>query len=338
MVRAGGEGVVIDDTVGGADGAGEDDLRRAAAEDGLPGGDAAPRDREEEAFEARSGGRAADNRIRRLLRDRHILAAEVKTRDAVIAEQRAAIAKMRAEGFGAELARAEAEAAAAHESGDSTAIARANRRVAEVAASRTAASIEAQSAAREHEEAKRAPPQVPQEPQLSETTAAWLEANPWYGADPRMTRQAQLLDAEAQEEGLRVDSPAYWRYIESQMEGRFPGKVKPLYAQGGGARRGPVPEGDGDGGEAGNGAGAPARRADPALAARVPSSAASGAVMASRGAGPGAPPAASTQAIRLSAEAREAARMLGLTDQQYAARAVALSKQGRVDLRNLTGG
>jgi hypothetical protein len=42
--------------------------------------------------------------------------------------------------------------------------------------------------------------------------------------------------------------------------------------------------------------------------------------------------------MRLSAEAVSLAKSLGLTPQQYAARATALAKQGRLNAKTITGG
>lgn len=316
-------------------GAGDGEAAAAAGAGDLPGRGAAAepgyRDRAEEGFEqgaadrADRGSRRDDSKIRRLLRDRAILATELATARAELAAERARVAKARAEGFGAELTRAEREVAAAVEAGDAEAIARANRRVAELAAGRTAATYEAQSAEREAEAAKRAPLPEP-EPAVSDATQSWLDANRWFGQDARMTRQARLLDQEAREEGIAVDSPAYWRYIEEGIEQRFPGRVTRLHSAASGAARGAQRV------EVDEGERAPA---DPAVAARVPASAASGAAPVARG--PTQRPAPGTAPIRLSAEALEVARMLGLSPQQYAARAVALAKDNRVNLKTISG-
>lgn len=289
----------------------------------------APRDAAEEGFERGAADRAASrgdrreqSRFSRVLRDRAILAqqnAELQARLAAVEAQRA---RDRAEGFGAELARAEREVQTAVEAGDAEAIARANRRVAELAAGRTAASLQAQEAAVVAERAQLARAEAPEPAGPTETTSAWIEANGWYGRDARMTRQAQVLHVEAVEDGLAPDSPAYWRYIERGLEQRYPGKVTPLYA-----RRAAAPARDE--GEAGE--------ADPAAAARVPARAVSGAAPVSRSAAGGPAPAAG-QTLRLSAEAVSTAKALGLSPQQYAARAAALAKAGRLNAKTITGG
>jgi hypothetical protein len=308
----------------------------AAAADQAAGAEADPRDRAEEGFErgaaeraASRGDRREDGRFSRVLRDRAILAQQLAETQAQLAAERAQRAKDRADGYGVELTRAEHDVRAAVEAGDAEAIARANRRIAEMAANRTAASLEAQAAERTAAEVKARRPAAEEGGGPSETTAAWLEANGWYGRDARMTRQAQVLHQEAvEDEGLRPDTPAYWRFIESGLDQRFPGKVSALYA-----RPAPRPaaavEREAARGDEGEGA------ADPALAARVPARAASGAAPVSRAAAGAAGPG---QTLRLSAEAVAVARSLGMTPQQYAARAASLAKQGRVNARNISGG
>jgi hypothetical protein len=296
----------------------------------------APRDAAEDGFERRAAERAAsrgdrreESRFNRALRDRAILLqqnAELQARLAAVEAQRA---KDRAEGYGAELTRAEREVADAVTAGDAEAIARANRRVAELAAGRTAASLQAQEAAAVAQQAQARRDQ-PEPAGPTQTTAAWVEANDWYGRDARMTRQARALHIEAlEDEGLAPDTPAYWRFIEEGLEARFPGRVRPLYA--GGARSGAAPRGAAQAEDEGEVA------ADPAAAARVPARAVSGAAPVSRAPAGGTPPA-SSQTMRLSAEAVSLAKSLGLTPQQYAARATALAKQGRLNAKTITGG
>lgn len=308
--------------------------------DGASGGRDAAEDRFEHGAADRAasrGDRREDRRFSRALRDRAILLQQNGELQAQLAAERAARAKDREAGFGNDLSQAERDVQTAVESGDAEAIARANRRVAEIAANRTAAAIQAETAKAQSEEAnafrdrRKAEAEASERSGPTESTAAWLEANGWYGRDPRMTRQAQALHAEAvEDEGLRPDSPAYWRHIEQGLEQRFPGKVKPLYAKPP-ARAPAAREADGDGGQDAEGA-------DPAAAARVPPRAASGAVPASRAASGAAGQLPAGQTLRLSPEAVSMARSMGLTPQAYAARAAALAKAGRLNAKTITGG
>lgn len=234
--------------------------------------------------------------------------------------------KGRVTGLDADLASVEREVEDAVQQGDATAIARAQRKMAEAAAQRTAAFLQQQEADRQaaaaaqqaQREMRAAEDQGRDAPRVTATTQAWLEANSWHGRDPRMTRQAAVLHEEAVEEGYVPDSDAYWRHIEEGLEARFPGKVVRQYA---GER-----SAENEGGQR--------RSVDPAAAARVP--AASGAAPVSRA--NGAPRPAAARQMVLSPEALDVARSLGLTPQQYAARATVLARQGRINSNTITGG
>ena len=77
--------------------------------------------------------RREENSLRRALRDRAILLQEHAEKDRELAAMRALLAKQNADGLGSQLERAERESADAHTAGDPEAIARANRRMAELA-------------------------------------------------------------------------------------------------------------------------------------------------------------------------------------------------------------
>lgn len=316
--------------------AGGDEFAMSADRAGVAGG--APRDAAEEGFERSAADRAGSrddrreqSRVSRALRDRAILLqqnAELQARLAAVEAERA---KDRANGYGVELTRAEREVAEAVTVGDADAIARANRRVAELAAGRTAASLAAEQAAAHARDAASARQAQQERPEPSDTTAEWLRENSWWDRDARMTRQARLLHAEAvQEEGLKPDSPAYWRYIEGGLEDRFPGRVRTLYSKPAARAAAGAASGEADGGD-------DAGVADPAAAARVPARAVSGAAPVSRASADGVP-ASTGQQLRLSPEAVALAKSLGVTPQQYAARAAALAKKGAINLRNISGG
>lgn len=319
-------------------------------------------DAAERAFERGSDARADQRgdhrregrRVDRLLRDRAILTqqhaealTELEATRAALAAAQANRAKAVADGLGSELNAAERAVADAVSAGDPEAQARANRRVAEIAASRTAASLAAQRDQGEAEAAARRAKEVrdrPAAPRLSETTEEWLAANRWYGEDQRMTRQAQVLDAEAREDGLVADSPEYWRYVERGLQARFGGRVAALYGEeaagghagGNGAARAAPARGNGAGNGAGERAGNGADHddqgeADPALAARVPARGASGAAPVARGNGAGGAGASPARSVRLTAEAVEQARLLGMTPQAYAKRAADLVARGLIN-------
>jgi hypothetical protein len=318
-----------------AGGAGADG---AAAGADLAGAVEAGRDAAEEAFQRGADERsdAADRREQRrfdrALRDRAILRQQLAESEAARAAERAAFAAERAKLLGTEIERAEQDLAAAVSAGDAEAQARANRRVAEIAAARTAAGYEARQAKERAEGAERDAKAVreapPESAGPSAATQRWLDQNRWWGQDQRMTRQAMVLHAEAVEDGLDPDTPEYFRHIEAGLETRFPGKVTALYA-----RR--APAAGGGKADAGEGEGAGDPPPDPAVAARVPARAASGAAPASRSsAAAGGQPGG---ALRLSPEAIETAKLLGLTPQAYAQRAMALVAEGRIQRSNIVG-
>jgi hypothetical protein len=291
--------------------AGEDDLRPGAGAAGEGGGGEQFQDRAEEAMDGRLRARPdrrEENSLRRALRDRAILLQEHAEKDRELAAMRALLAKQNAEGLGSQLERAERDSADAHSAGDPEAIARANRRMAELAAGRTAAVLQHQAAEREaaarKAEAERARAQ-PEPAPMSERTSAWLAANPWYGQDQDATTEARLAHDAAVARGFSVDSDDYWRYIERRVDGEFPGRVR--------AQRGDRPAArDPDGGADPQPADAPRRAAmagsgTAPVMRRSPTSAA-----AATGAASNKP---------LSAEQREVARMLGISEDAYRAQA-----------------
>lgn len=299
-----------------------------------------------DAGSADRASRREDRRFTRVLRDRAILQTELAAANAEraalqaqLAAERAAGAKATATGLGNEVERAEADLAAAVQDGDATAIARANRRMAELAASRTAATIQAQASERDavaqrqnSDAAARQAQQGGGEARLSPETEEWVGANAgWYGRDQRMTRQAQVLHAEAAEDGMQPGSPEYWRYIEAGLETRFPGKVARVYL---GQRE--AADDQSDDGEAP--AQAPrGRAADPAVAARVPAGGASGAAPAQRGVQRMPGQQASAQRMPLSEDAQDMIRRMGITPEMYRERAARLGSAGKINLATIRG-
>jgi hypothetical protein len=319
--------------------AGDAGAGEAAASADRAGGVEAGGDAAEDAFNrgaderSDAGDRREQRRFDRVLRDRAILRQQLLDERAARAADQATFAADRARILGTEIERAEQDMMAAVSAGDAEAQARANRRVAELAAARTAASYEARSA---KERADGASAQAKTEREApaeaagpSQATQRWLDQNRWWGQDQRMTRQALVLHQEALEDGFEPDTAAYFRHIEAGLETRFPGKVTTVYSKPGAggarpAREAAADEGDGE-----------AAAADPALAARVPARSASGAAPASRAASGGPAPAAGS--LRLSPEAVEMAKILGITPAQYAARATQLVSEGRISRGNIVG-
>lgn len=71
-----------------------------------------------------------------------------------------------------------------------------------------------------------APQRAPDAPaEYTDTTRAWLDANPWYGRDRQLTQLAKAVHAQAERAGHAVDSPEYWDFVESGIEAVAPGTV-----------------------------------------------------------------------------------------------------------------
>jgi hypothetical protein len=160
--------------------------------------------------------------------------------------------------------------------------------------------------------APRAPAPEPQEA-FTPTTKAWMQANPWYGSDPGLTSLAKAVHAQAERRGIAVDTPEYWAFIERGVSATAPGVVK----RPAGAKR-PAPAAEQLEDEDEQDETPPARSARPGAGAPV-----------ARGA-PRAPATSASAPTRLSPAEAEAARVCGLTPQEYRQEQAKLLKAGRI--------
>ena len=66
-------------------------------------------------------------------------------------------------------------------------------------------------------------PQQPQQPpQVDSKLRAWLDSNPWYGPNKKMTAYALGLHEEVVEQGFAAGSDDYYKAIDAEMRQRFP--------------------------------------------------------------------------------------------------------------------
>jgi DNA primase catalytic subunit len=68
--------------------------------------------------------------------------------------------------------------------------------------------------------AQQSPAQAPQ--QLDPKTNAWMQANPWFGKNKRLTAFAMALHEELVEEGVDPRDDAYFQRIDSELRDNFP--------------------------------------------------------------------------------------------------------------------
>lgn len=59
-------------------------------------------------------------------------------------------------------------------------------------------------------------------PDLTETNQRWMDKNPWFGEDNRMTAIAMAAHERLLREGIRVESKAYYDGIDKEMREVFP--------------------------------------------------------------------------------------------------------------------
>ena len=71
-------------------------------------------------------------------------------------------------------------------------------------------------------------PVQPQQPRVSEETAEWQERNKaWFGKDTAMTAYAMGVHANlVRNEGVRAESPEYWKRLDKEIRDRFPERFK----------------------------------------------------------------------------------------------------------------
>ena len=68
----------------------------------------------------------------------------------------------------------------------------------------------------------RVPQQQAVTPQYTEKTQAYIDANPWFDADPGAKQLALTTHAIAEAKGLRPDTPAYFDFITKAVKSVFP--------------------------------------------------------------------------------------------------------------------
>lgn len=66
------------------------------------------------------------------------------------------------------------------------------------------------------------PQQPQQQPQVDPKLRAWLDDNPWYGPNKKMTAYALGLHDEVVEQGYAAGSDGYYKAIDTEMRQRFP--------------------------------------------------------------------------------------------------------------------
>lgn len=272
----------------------------------LPAGGS--RDREADEFEAgrsRRDQRREDNRFRRVLRDRDLARQEVAALRRQLAEAQADSAKSRVSEIEAEIEAAETEQRDAMADGDADRAAKATRRVAVLATDRKVAEIEAANA----ERTAKAAPADPAVTEWVQRNASWFQSKD--PAQAKKQKLAVLAHEEARDvEGFAVGSPDYFRYIEERVEAKFPNTVI----------RGADDDEEDDDDEFDT---QPPARVSPTRAGAAP---------VTRGASPtSARPGAGRRGRTMEAtpEQVEAAKVSGVTIQEYMASAVALDRQGR---------
>lgn len=266
----------------------------SAAPDGVAGHLAA------DGGEAAAAGNARERREQRrygeVAREAAALRERVRALEARLAEAEEAGNRNRVAALERDLEAAQADARRAFADGDPEGHVKAVRQVAEIAASKVVATAPV----------ARAAPSQPQAPRFTPTTQAWMDANPWFNVDEAATRTARAAHGQAVAAGMVADTPEYWSFIKTKVERVHPGLVREPEGFG----TGDPPDGGGDGDGAAS---------SPAV--RQPS----GAAPVTR------PQAGSSRPggeLRLTAEQVEAAKIAGVSPQQYAAALRAGQKTG----------
>jgi len=162
----------------------------------------------------------------------------------------------------------------------------------------TTLTVDAGNIARDKAQIDQAVARVPEAPSapaaMTSSMQAWSDQNEWFRSDESMTHAAMAFDRGARAKGLVPESPEYFAFIDHKMRASFAEYFED-----------DAPQVEND---------EPVRQAAPVTSA------------APRRNTPGAP--ASGRVIRLTAEQRDIAKAMGLSDQQYAAAAATRSKDG----------
>jgi len=66
------------------------------------------------------------------------------------------------------------------------------------------------------------PQPIQQPPQLDEKLQSWINRNPWWGSNKKMTAYALGLHDDLEAEGIRAGSDEYYKRIDSDLQERFP--------------------------------------------------------------------------------------------------------------------
>lgn len=118
--------------------------------------------------------------------------------------------------------------AAAHEEGDSQAIANLTAEVSSAAAEHVAAKMQQETyAARAAQQQRQPNPPAQQQARVDDTNLRnWRDKNKdWYGIDPDMTKSALALGREIESEGvLPVGSTQYFNAVDARLRAKFPDK------------------------------------------------------------------------------------------------------------------
>ncbi len=130
----------------------------------------------------------------------------------------------------ADMAAARQEYIAAHETGDSEALVRAQERI--TSAAIYAKQLEDYKPSRQQETEPVYEQQVAPVPRLDPKTEAWQKRNTWWGTDSEMTAAALGLHQKLEQQNGKdfVGSDEYWRTVDTTMQRRFPeyfGDAKP---------------------------------------------------------------------------------------------------------------
>lgn len=252
-------------------------------------------------------------KLERQLARRDAEVQELRQREAFFAQQAQQLARQLAEaqeagnriaadGLKTRIGAAEDMLQRAIDSGDTAAAVKANRALAELVATERMVMAEAQ---RRPAQPQREVPQQQPAPSYTPTTAAWLEANSWYGRDAELTGVAKAAHAATRRQGIAPDTPEYWAAIERAVEAVAPGTVA--------------------GAEDGEAAPAPAAQARRPSGQFAPRAATPVTRSATRS------PNAPRGEVQLTPEEADAAKVSGMSPQEYKSWQTKLRASGRLN-------
>lgn len=200
-------------------------ILRSAEDEGGAGGGAGASD-----TGAADRNSLLEARVARMSEALDTLVSRDKNRDKQVRDSQASEAERRLEAAVRDadttLDTAEKALAAAFDDGDGVTIAKAQRTLAEAAASRERIRVDV-STAREHLKAAARQQQTPSSDNLNTSNLdAWKgKHKDWYGVDDGLTQAAHDIHATLTKEGvLKVGSQEYFNAIDHRMRARFPDK------------------------------------------------------------------------------------------------------------------